>query len=60
MKNVKKYVAGIVLTIGLALLSQIISSFIPKIIISPGVFALILGMLLNPVIRRIWQIRMGY
>src|SRR5690554_2991532 len=51
MKNVKKYVAGIVLTIGLALLSQIISSFIPKNIISPGVFALILGMLLNPVIR---------
>lgn len=52
MKNVKKYVAGIVLTIGLALLSQIISSFIPKNIISPGVFALIIGMLLNPFIRK--------
>lgn len=51
MKNTKKYVPGIIITIILAVVSKIISSFIPKNIVSASVFALIIGMLLNPSIE---------
>ncbi len=43
---------GIVLTFLLALLSNYFSSFIPNNLISAGVFALILGMVLNPIVGK--------
>ena len=49
---VKKYPLGIILSAILAVVSLIISSFIPKGLISGGVFALIIGMLINPLIMK--------
>lgn len=51
MNKISDYLAGIMLTIVLALTAKAVSSYIPMHIISASVFALILGMLLNPVIR---------
>ncbi|MBM6614306.1 putative sulfate exporter family transporter [Desemzia sp. RIT804] len=50
MNKVKQYTAGILLTVALAIVSNRISTWIPNSIISGSVFALLLGMLLNPVI----------
>lgn len=52
MTTVKKYAAGIGLTIALAAAAIFISGFIPYHLISGGVFALLIGMLLNPVILK--------
>ena len=49
---IKKYPLGIVLSAILAVIGLFISSLIPKNLISGGVFALILGMLLNPLIMK--------
>lgn len=59
MKEIKGYLAGIILTILLALTSKAVSTYIPMHIISASVFALILGMLLNPVIREISIFNLG-
>lgn len=48
MKIIKKYTPGILVTILLTLLAKYLSNFIPMGFISPGVFALLLGMFLNP------------
>ena len=52
MTIVKKYSTGIILTIGLAIIGIFIAKFIPRGLISPGVFALLLGMALNPVVSK--------
>lgn len=52
MSNVKKYPAGILLTVLLAIVAVIISGFIPMHLISGSVFALIIGMLLNPLVSK--------
>lgn len=59
MIKIKDYLAGIILTILLALTAKAISTYIPMHIISAGVFALILGMLLNPIIREISIFSLG-
>lgn len=48
----KNYVFGISATILLALLAKLLSSFIPYNLISAGVFAMLIGMLLHPVIKK--------
>lgn len=48
MTIIKKYAPGATLTLGLAIAAIFISQFIPYHLISAGVFALIIGMLLNP------------
>lgn len=52
MNVIKNYLYGIILTILLAILSMFISNFIPYHLISAGVFALLLGMLLNPIVSK--------
>ncbi|MGM0549224.1 MAG: YeiH family protein [Bacillota bacterium] len=59
MVKIKNYLAGIMLTIVLALAAKAISTYIPMHLISAGVFALILGMLLNPIIREISIFNLG-
>lgn len=59
MIKIKDYLAGIILTILLALAAKAISTYIPMHIISASVFALILGMLLNPIIREISIFNLG-
>ncbi len=48
MDFIKKYSLGVVLTVVVAFISIYISGLIPLHLISGGVFALIIGMLLNP------------
>lgn len=52
MNAIKKYAPGVVLTIVLAIVSKYISSFIPYDLISAGVFAMLIGMSLNPVVTK--------
>lgn len=52
MKLIKKYTAGIILAAILAAAANIISGFIPYKLISAGVFALLIGMLLNPIVAK--------
>lgn len=52
MNYIKEYSPGILLTIFLAYSSIFISKFIPGHLISAGVFALLLGMFLNPIIAK--------
>lgn len=52
MHIIKKYIPGIFLTMYLAYLASFISNNIPLGLISPGVFALLIGMLLNPMVHR--------
>lgn len=49
MEKIKKTVPGLILTAVLALGASFLSSFIPHQLISGGVFALIIGMIINPV-----------
>jgi len=51
--EIKDYLAGIILTILLALTAKAVSIYIPIHLISASVFALMLGMLLNPIIKEI-------
>lgn len=53
MNKFKDYLAGIILTILLAFTAKAASIYIPMQMISASVFALIFGMLLNPIIREI-------
>ncbi len=52
MASIKKYSAGLTLTALLALITNYISEFIPYHLISAGVFALLIGMIINPFIVR--------
>ncbi len=52
MNYIKKNLPGIILTIFLAYASIFISRFIPKDLISAGVFSLLLGMFLNPIVHK--------
>lgn len=52
MNVIKKYAPGVVLTIILAIVSKYISSFIPYDLISAGVFAMLIGMALNPIVTK--------
>lgn len=52
MNFFKKYSLGILITVFLAYIGIIISQFIPGQLISPGVFALLIGMMVNPIISR--------
>ncbi|MEG2354218.1 MAG: putative sulfate exporter family transporter [Clostridium sp.] len=50
MNFIKTYSPGILLTVILGFLSMLISGLIPNHLISAGVFALLIGMLLNPIV----------
>lgn len=52
MDMLKKYGAGFILTAVLGFTANVISGFIPFHLISAGVFALLIGMLLNPLISK--------
>ncbi len=52
MTLIKKYLPGILITVVLALISKFISGFIPYGLISGSVFALLIGMLLNPFLSK--------
>lgn len=52
MKLIKQYTLGVLLTAVLAVLAGFISKLIPYHLISAGVFALLIGMMLNPVISK--------
>jgi len=49
---IKKYSAGILLTIILSYISIFISGLVPQNLISAGVFSLLLGMIINPIISK--------
>ncbi|MEC9490445.1 MAG: putative sulfate exporter family transporter [Halanaerobiales bacterium] len=53
MTETKDYIAGIILTILVALTAKAVSTYIPMHLISASVFALLLGMLLNPIIKEL-------
>ena len=53
MTKYLKLIPGIVITILLALVSKLIAGYIPKDLISAGVFAMLIGMLLHPWIKKI-------
>ncbi len=52
MKVIKRYSGGVILTVILAIISMIVAGFIPMHLISASVFALIIGMILNPIITK--------
>ncbi len=52
MTLIKKYLPGILITVVLALISKFISGFIPYGLISGSVFALLIGMMLNPFLSK--------
>ena len=55
----KNYVFGISITLILAVLSKLLSSFIPYDLISAGVFAMLLCMLLHPLIKKMKHVQEG-
>lgn len=52
MKIIKKYCPGLILMVVLAFVAGRLSGFIPYQLISGSVFALLIGMLLNPIISK--------
>lgn len=52
MNFIKKYSAGILLTVILSYVAIFISGLIPGNLISAGVFSLLLGMVINPIISK--------
>ena len=52
MESFKKYIAGILFTVILAVVSMLISKLIPYGLISGSVFALLIGMTLNPIVSK--------
>lgn len=52
MSLIKKFSPGILFTIALAILANAVSGLVPMGLISGSVFALLIGMLLNPVANR--------
>lgn len=59
MTEIKDYLAGIILTILLALTAKALSTYIPMHLISGSVLSLMLGMLLNPIIKEIYIFKSG-
>lgn len=51
MNSIQKYIPGIILTVILSLVAIFISAYVPRNLISPGVFALLIGMALNPLVN---------
>lgn len=51
MNSIQKYIPGIILTVILSLIAIFISAYVPRNLISPGVFALLIGMALNPLVN---------
>ncbi len=49
MTNFKSYIPGITLTVLFALIAKLISTWVPMHLISASVFALLIGMLFNPI-----------
>lgn len=52
MKKNLAFIIGILITLGLAYLSIYLAAFIPMGLISPGVFAMLLGMALHPLVKK--------
>lgn len=52
MESIKKYAPGIVLTAFLAIISNSLSRLAPQNVIGGGVFALLIGMVLNPLVSK--------
>ncbi len=52
MNTITKLIPGIIITILLAMVAIFISGFIPYHLISGSVFALLIGMLLNPIVSK--------
>ncbi len=52
MNTIAKLIPGIVVTILLAMVATFISGFVPYHLISGSVFALLIGMLLNPIVSK--------
>ncbi len=59
MNLLKKYSVGFLITVVLAAISIFISNFIPFHLISGGVFALLIGMLVNPIISKYDYFKFG-
>lgn len=59
MNLVKRYTPGILLTIMLSYIAIFASSFVPKGLISPGVFSLLIGMTLNPFVSKYDSLNKG-
>lgn len=53
MKKCYKLLPGIIISIALAIASKWIASFIPKDLISAGVFAMLIGMILHPIVNKL-------
>lgn len=51
MNSIQKYIPGIILTVILSLVAIFISAYVPRNLISPGVFSLLIGMALNPLVN---------
>lgn len=60
MSFLKKYGLGVLLTVILAYFSGIISNFIPYNLIVAGVFALLIGMLINPIVSKYEIFKKGF
>ncbi len=59
MTTINKYGPGLLLSVLLAVFANLISRFIPYELISGGVFALIIGMLINPIIGKYIAFKSG-
>ncbi|MBU5674934.1 putative sulfate exporter family transporter [Alkaliphilus sp. MSJ-5] len=60
MEFIKKYSSGILVTVTLAIASVFLSGLIPYNLIGAGVFALIIGMLLNPLTAKYEILEKGF
>lgn len=60
MSHFKKYLSGILVTILLALLANLLSCLIPYNLISASVIAMLLGMLLNPLAAKFTNLNYGF
>ena len=60
MEFIKKYSSGILVTVTLAVASVFLSGLIPYNLIGAGVFALIIGMLLNPLTAKYEILEKGF
>lgn len=58
-KAIIHYIPGILITTTLAVIGRQLSGLVPKNLISPGVFALLLGMMLNPMVREFTFFKKG-
>lgn len=60
MSKIISKIPGIIFSVGLAFICVVIASFIPKGLISAGVFALLIGMMLNPFTKKIAWLKDGF